>query len=81
MRARARIDSVWRVADAMRASRRGSALAGNSPASARVGEQAAERPISSVDRLADEAVKVRIGDRVGGGAEHREAAARAGRRR
>ena len=32
MRARARIESVWRVADATRASRRGSPFFGNSPA-------------------------------------------------
>src|SRR5580704_7568206 len=41
------------------------------------GEQAPEGAIGSVDRLADETVKIRIGDRLGGGAEHREAAARA----
>jgi glutathione S-transferase len=35
----------------------------------RVSEQAAERPVRSVDRLGDEAVKLRIGDRIGSGAE------------
>ena len=44
---------------------------------ARVGEQAPERPIGSIDRIGDEAVKIRIGDRLGSGAEHREATARA----
>src|SRR3984957_11087042 len=43
---------------------------------ARVGEQAPEGAIGPVDRLADKAVKIRIGDRLGGGAQHREATAR-----
>ena len=77
IRARARIDIVWRVADATRASRRGSASVRQFARRARIGEQAPERAIGPVDRLGDEAVKIRIGDRLGGGAEHREAAARA----
>ena len=76
MRARARIESVWRVAVAMRASRRGSASSRNSPvprASANKRPKARSVPsIASPTRL----VKIRIGDGLGGGAQHREAAAR-----
>src|ERR1700733_5981504 len=40
------------------------------------GEHPPERAVGPVDRLADEAVKVRIGDRLRSRAEHREAATR-----
>ena len=76
MRARARIESVWMVADAMRASLRGSAFSGKFAHRAGVGEHAPECAIGSVDRIGDETVKVGVGDRLRGGAEHREAAAR-----